>query len=66
LRHLVRLFLNEGEKEELLKLHDTLMELDVENEKDDEQRLKWMSIISCLIFGKNGEYPVTIQKVEDK
>jgi len=60
----VNLFLTDSEREELLKLHDTLYDIDYDTEEQMAQGEKWARIISRLIFGKvlykNSAYPMAL------
>jgi len=48
----VRLFLTDSEREHLLKLEDTLHEIDFDNEEQMKQAYTWCKIIGRLVFGK--------------
>jgi hypothetical protein len=66
MKYYLKLFLNNIEREELLVLHDTLMNIEVESEEQLDQRDRWLNIISKLIFGKSGHFPVTIDGTEEE
>lgn len=65
-RYVPRLFLQNWEREEILRMVDWFKDQDVQTEDELEQFNLWTTLLSRLVFGKQGYYPIVLQEDDDE